>query len=259
MNSDGIELKNSKWLPIEEACRLMNLKEKTLKDKCRNGEFIYKITQYKKKVFYYIKLDSLPEKYINKYFYGINHTDLCYSEAPDWAKKQAEKYIQILSETEDLKGRQLEEYIACWNAENEEYKTSYPSIIRMRRRYEEYGINGLLSQRGNIKRTTVSDEYFDYFKNLYFKEGAPSLRTCRDLTMGYAMRTDGINKEEFPSHMAFRRRLDKDIPKQRVFILQEKGRVLGIANTAITSTEIIQILPAEKYGYLTTHRLILPA
>ena len=223
MISDGSDLKSIKWLSVEEACRLMNLKEKTLKDKCRSGQFIYKVTQYQKKTYYYIKLDSLPENYINKYFYGINNTDLHYSDAPDWAKKQAEKYIQIIEETEHLKGRELEEYISEWNSNNKEYKTSYPSIIRMRKRYYEYGINGLLSQKGNNRRSTVPDNYFEYFKDLYLKEGSPSLRTCWDLTLGYAMRTDGVDKETFPGRLSFKRRLDKDIPKQSIY-LARKGQ-----------------------------------
>ena len=61
MISDGSNFIASKWLSLQETCCLLNLAEKTVKNKCRNGEFIYKVTQCKKKFHYYIKLDSLSQ------------------------------------------------------------------------------------------------------------------------------------------------------------------------------------------------------
>ena len=78
---------------------------------------------------------------------------------------------------------------------------------------------GLLASYGNNSgRTIVADSYFDYFKNLYIKECTHSLQSCWDLTLGYAIRTDNVIKEEFPSYMAFKRRLDREIPKQSIYL-----------------------------------------
>ena len=80
-----------------------------------------------------------------------------------------------------------------WNFLNPEQKTSYSSLIKMRKRYFQYGVSGLLARYGtNSTKSTVNNEYFDYFKNLYLVEGAPSLRTCWDLTLGFAMSNYGI-------------------------------------------------------------------
>ena len=49
-------LNNPIWLTLKDTCQLLNLAEKTIKNKCRSGEFIYKVTQVKKKFYYYIKL-----------------------------------------------------------------------------------------------------------------------------------------------------------------------------------------------------------
>ena len=89
----------------------------------------------------------------------------------------------------------------------------------MRRRYRDEGISGLLARYGkNATKTIVSDEYFDYFKNLYLIEGAPSFYSCYELTFGYAARTYGVNKKDFPSHMSFKRRLEREIPKQSIYL-----------------------------------------
>lgn len=60
------------WISIEEACKLLNLKEKTIKDKCRNTEFVYKVRQVKRKLNYYIKFASLPIKFQNRYLNKYN-------------------------------------------------------------------------------------------------------------------------------------------------------------------------------------------
>ena len=89
----------------------------------------------------------------------------------------------------------------------------------MLRRYREDGINGLLARYGHTNsRVNISDAYYDYFKNLYLIEGAPSLQSCWESTLGYAMRKDGINKLGFPSYMSFKRRLEREIPKQSIYL-----------------------------------------
>lgn len=209
------------WISIGEACKLLNLKEKTVKDKCRNAEFVYKAIQVKRKLNYYIKFTSLPIKYQNKYLNKSSDTninDAKYSEAPSWAKAQVEKYIDLIKATEGMRGSEIFDFIEDWNFCKPEYKTTYSSLMRMRQRYEENGLSGLLSRRGKSRHTTVEDSYFEYFKTLYMVEGAPSLRTCWDLTLGYAMRTNGINKSDFPSHTSFMRRLEREIPKQSIYL-----------------------------------------
>ena len=91
----------------------------------------------------------------------------------------------------------------------------------MRKRYNKYGINGLLANYGSngSNRSTVKQADFDYFKNLYLVEGAPSLRSCRDQTLGHALSIDStIDKCTFPSHMAFKRRLEKEMPVQAIYL-----------------------------------------
>lgn len=53
-------LETPAWITLDKACSLLNLKPKTVKEKCRLGSFIYKIVQKNRKNYYYIKFESLP-------------------------------------------------------------------------------------------------------------------------------------------------------------------------------------------------------
>lgn len=207
------------WISIQEACQLLNLTEKTVKDYCRNGKINYKIELHNKSYKYLIHFESLPNFAKYKVVPQSSENKIKYSEAPDWAKVQAEKYIRIIQESEYLKGGKLKDFIIDWNIKNPQFKTSYPSVIRMRRRYNENGIIGLLSRYGNnAEKSTVNNLYFEYFKNLYLVEGAPSLRSCWDITRGYAIRQYGINNSEFPSYAAFKRKLKREIPEPSIYL-----------------------------------------
>ena len=207
--------KTNIWINIQEASRALGLSEQTLKRQCRMGEFVFKIVKKGKHANYFIMLKSMPDFAQDKYL-GETEFEAKYSEAPNWAKQQAEKYLQILENSKGLKGNDLKEFIEEWNKVNE--PTSYSSVIKMRKRYFRYGLNGLLSRHGqHLRGTSVQDNYFEYFKNLYLIEGAPSLRTCWDLTLGYAIREFNADRKTFPSFMAFKRRLDKEIPKQSIY------------------------------------------
>ena len=207
------------WIDIDKASEMIGLSSQTLKRKCRQGEFVFKIVKKGKVAHYFILLKSMPDFAQDKYL-GDTAVDLKYSEVPSWAKLQAEKYVRILDASAGLKGKELKAFIDNWNNnDEEEFTTSYPSLIKMRRRYFRYGVAGLISKHGqHLVGSCVPDDYFEYFKTLYLIEGGPSLRSCRDLTLGYAVRELGADRNNFPSFMAFKRRLDKEIPEQSIFL-----------------------------------------
>ena len=208
--------KTNIWIDIKTAAGIIGLSEQTLKKQCRAGKYVFKIVKKGKCANYFILLKSLPDFVQDKYF-GETLSDIKYSEAPNWAKQQAEKYLEILENSGGLKGNDLKQFIEEWNKSNE--PTSYSSVIKMRRRYFRYGLSGLLSRHGqHLRGSSVKDDYFEYFKTLYLVEGAPSIRTCCDLTLGYAIREFNADRETFPSFMAFKRRLDKEIPKQGIYL-----------------------------------------
>ena len=125
----------SKWISADKVCELLNICIKTLKSKCLADEFTYKIVKNGRKANYYISISSLPKIYQDKI---QNNSEIFigedYSNAPEWAKAQADKYISIIKKSENLKGSSLKEFINKWNTTHPENKTSYSSLMYMKQR-----------------------------------------------------------------------------------------------------------------------------
>src|ERR1035437_8993894 len=156
------------WLDEDQAASLLSLKPDTVKKKCRAGEFTFKVTKKDGRIIYNILLSALPEEVQNKFLnipnVKINTQE--YSNAPEWAKKQAEKYVTIIQQTEWLKGSELRDFIKEWNIVNPELKTSYAAVNNARIKYKCEGISALLAQYGKTAgNSKVNNKYFEYFKN----------------------------------------------------------------------------------------------
>ena len=156
------------WITAETACKLLSIKLQALKLRCRKGLYIYRVQKSGSNAKYEILQESLP---IKRNIDNIDEeNDLEYSNAPVWAKAQAEKYISIIKKSENLRGLKLREFITEWNEENPNYRTSYTCFLRMRKRFEQFGINGLLARYGKSKpKANMKDEYYSYFKALFLK------------------------------------------------------------------------------------------
>lgn len=140
--------KQNTWISQEEASALLCINIQTLRKNCRKGLFSFQIKKVNNKTVYYVLLNSLPVKYQDKYFHkdvidNKNEITNKYSESPEWAKLQAEKYVIILNQCKNLYGSKLKEFITDWNKNNLNLITSYQSINRMRKRFEKNGIAGL--------------------------------------------------------------------------------------------------------------------
>lgn len=216
LSGNILNFNGSEWLPISEVSKILNLSIKSIKRNCKNNKYEYFIINNSHKKEYYIKESTIKEI---KYSADKPVTSY-YADAPIWAKKQVEKYIPILNKCLYAKGKKLKEILEEWNDDPNNIPISYPSFIKMRKRYIANGIEGLLAKYGHSKsKTIISNAYVDYFKNLYLVEGSPSLQSCWDITLGYAMKTDeNITKDNFPSPITFKRRIEKLIPKQSIYL-----------------------------------------
>ena len=171
-----MSINSQSWFTLEQVCELLHITPKTVKNRCYKGDFIYKIQLKNNVKQFFIHSSSIKLKKISE----IN--DKKYSDAPKWSKIQAEKYIKIVKKCLNIKGKELQEFISNWNNDNPDLATSYSSVIRMRSRYIQCGISGLLAKYGNnCGKCIIDDNDFEYFKNLYLKEGAPSLQSRRAL------------------------------------------------------------------------------
>ena len=94
------------WLTIDEVCDLSGDKKETIRRKCKSGQVVAKFEKTGKTKNYYILLSSLSQKAQNKYFSTqpenifISENKMTesmnkYSDAPAWAKRNAEKYLEL--------------------------------------------------------------------------------------------------------------------------------------------------------------------
>lgn len=214
------------WIKEADVCLLLGCKKDTLRKKLAKKIYNYRCTRELNKRFYEVDFHSLPQwaqqKYLNTLDTSAGDPLLGYMEAPRYKKEYCDKYFHVIQLTNNLRGNALIEFLQCWNAGNNYPKMSYRNLLRLRQKYLHSGFDGLLPKYGrNTGKTTVKDEYFEYFKNQYLNQNKPTAATSHLYTLGYAMQIDGIKKDDFPSVNAFLRRLKKEVPEQMVVYARE--------------------------------------
>jgi hypothetical protein len=217
------------WLTIEEVCRLTGEITETVRRKCKTSKYTATAQKVGKCKIYSVLLSSLPKEAQDKYF--TNNTtpkvDLIvnpqnsieYAQAPAWARKQADKYLELISHTGNMPHRQIIEFLKIWNQQHPDKASSYTRLYEAKCNYKKHGITALLSKKGNTRKLDlINEEYFEYYKSLYLKEGAPSVNSCWRITLGYAKEKDNIGITDFPSCRTFDRLLKNSIPEQAIYL-----------------------------------------
>ena len=206
------------WISAEQACELLGIKFDTLRKCCSQGKYEYMISKKGRRKEYKILASSLPAD-INELYHSCDN-DLSaglmeYNKAPAWARKQADKYIEILTACKMLKGYALKDFVDEWNVKNPDFKTSFSRIMYYRKEYEERGIAGLIAKpTGRTGKSKIQPEWFEYFKNLYLVEGAPTLESCYRAVKGRF----SPKSNNFPTARTFLRKLEREVPKQSVYL-----------------------------------------
>lgn len=218
------------WLTIEEVCNLSGDKKETIRRKCKSEQIVSKFEKVGKNKNYYILLSSLSQKVQNKYYYSqpenivmsenkITESMNKYSDSPAWAKRNAEKYLELFTLTQHMEYKEKITFLEEWGIKHPEKKTSYSALMNAKSKYETLGIDGLLGKYGNRKgASSVNSEYYEFFKSLYLKEGAPSANSCWRITLGYAKEKDNVELTNFPTCRTFDRLLKNSIPEQAIFL-----------------------------------------
>jgi len=172
-----------------------------------------------------------------------------YSRAPEYNRRKADKYLQILKVSADLKGSALQNFISQWNITNPEFQTSYPRIMEIRKIYAEQGISGLLGQYGKkAGASVVQDEWFETFKKYYLKEGAPSLQTCWVITLGELKQKDpSLGADIFPAAISFQRRLKRDIPESAIYFARYGEAAWNRKYACFIERDYESVTPGECY------------
>ncbi len=219
-------MNKSEWVDLIELARILKCKTETLRRGCVSGRYICRSEKNGKFKKYEILLSSLPARYL-KIFSDYNSPKIQetkietadYSNAPAWARKQADKYLELINLTQGFTHTQLENFLETWNSEHPEKAVCYSSLFNAKRKFEQFGVAGLISQKGQGNhRSIVNDDYFEYYKSLYLREGAPSAFFCWQATLGYAREKDQIDFTSFPSYKTFDRLLKAKVPEQAVYL-----------------------------------------
>jgi len=142
-----------------------------------------------------------------------------YSKVPNHAKAKIDKYDAILKACEGITGkRALDEFVSVWNEEHPDKKTSYQSIMKIRREVDRQGASALVGGYGKRRGITcVSDETFHYFKNLWMNDRRLTNYDCWQKTYGWALER-GYNMDNFPKAGAFMRRLENEVPENARYL-----------------------------------------
>ena len=143
-----------------------------------------------------------------------NEEDKKFFTSPEWAKKQAFKYLMLIKAVRGLKGKALRSFVKDWNEENPEFKTSYQSIQAARLVFYKEGRMGLLAKYGKSKgKTSVKDEYFEMFKEFYLTSLKPSVKACvKEIKEHFKVKEN----EFFPSPISFSRRLKYEMTQKEI-------------------------------------------
>jgi len=220
MNGDNF------FISADDVCRACQINEEELIRLRRCGGITFRNKIGSETEFEY-QFNDLSKADRDRYFFQkrsgilINESDVTvYAKAPDYARKQADKYMRILTECAGMHGNELNAFVTAWNFKHPGSHTSTASILRMRRRRQN-GISGLLSQYGKRNKTSaVPDELFNIFKAHYLSDGRPSAVSCWKHTLGYAAE-HGYDAQIIPSHTAFSRRLRNEIPESAIYTARE--------------------------------------
>lgn len=228
------------WLTIAEAASLLGCSERSVR---RN------ITKYRTRQVptkcggaseyaYQISLDSLPEtaQVAAKTSQlpvaepdpiqggEVEEIAHAYQRLDRRGKAHFDKWASILQQSQHITGRKaLEHWVEEWNAGHPEaLNTSAPSIYRMREKVAAEGRRALLMPERKVVASSVTDEWFEWFREDYLKQAGLSAALCRVIVLGRARNAGWAGSdEEFPSVHAFLRRLEREVSPSLVSFARE--------------------------------------
>ena len=140
-----------------------------------------------------------------------------YENATPNAKRRIVKYYTILKIASQFDNRCIDAFLKQFSKEHPEYKISPSTFYRIRQKYVQYGIRGLIPNYAPGAKSAVPQEMYDEFKKLYLKPNSPSVKDCvKQLANVY-------DKMSIPSVQCFRRLLYKEFTPKIVAQMREKS------------------------------------
>ena len=154
-----------------------------------------------------------------------------YSKMAKWQKDYVDKLLPIMKAAVGLKGKGLMIFLNTMRAgaggdsaaRSEGTSVvlkglSYGNFMKLKKEFEDNGISGLVPGYGKrAGANKIDDATFNHFKDLYLKEGRPTLDSCWYGAKGFYIKNNlGEIPEDFPSAITFMRRLENEVPKAAI-------------------------------------------
>ena len=196
------------WLSVKQYAELTGKPERTVKFHCRENKLPCRTVKGNGGTRYEILVpDQQLQQDDGSAISDASANGLILNDLNQAQRAFVERYLAAINfeESESTSTGMLKEFLTGCGI-------SYKSYLRMRARYREHGVQGLLPGYGNrIGDTVIPDAVFEVFKSAYLKEGAPGLPVCVNIAKGFAAKNK-ITVEPFPSAATFLRRLRREVP-----------------------------------------------
>jgi len=167
-----------------------------------------------------------------------------YNNSPDWAKPYLIKYTTVLRACGNLRGKELEKFLNEFGILHPEYKLSYNTLCRLRKKYMKKGLKGLIPSYYTEAKSAVPQELYEEFKKLYLNQNHHSVRHCIDIIASHN------NYDAMPTGGCFMRLLRKEYSEDAI----EKLRSIPLElprlvqnNKPAVNAETIKKFTTEKF------------
>ena len=138
-----------------------------------------------------------------------------YENASPNSKRRIVKYYAILKIAGQFDSRCIDAFLKQFSKEYPEYKISPSTFYRIRQKYFQYGIRGLIPKYAPGPQSAVPQEMYEEFKKLYLKPKSPSVKECvKQLNKIY-------DSKSIPSVQCFRRLLRKEFTPKLIAQMRE--------------------------------------
>ena len=216
------------WLATKEAAELLGYSERAIRNKAKNGEYVYRYIPSStgrggRKM--EISMESLPEQ-VQKAYHNQTNGDSQFVVNTDYTSTNAQKKkgeLRALAvseyrkfEKKAIKGGMTRKgdiraaFVNQWNKEHGDFQLTSKSLYDWQKKSKSGQVEKLTDKRGGYNRgqSSIPKDYMELFDSLYLQQTKPSIESCfRDVQM-----EANRNGDVIPGIKAFRnyvRNMDK--------------------------------------------------
>jgi len=233
--------KNVDYLTVKEVAELKSCSKRYIQRLIKNGKMVSEQTNniYNNQPCYIIPVTALPEDLQAKYYAKLKK-EIAMPELKETPESKPEKKVRTSRTFEKLSDQERQqlnfwcELLQEWQSRRAKYKSktefdknfigecrlkyddieiSTRTLYRKWAAYTQNDYDGILGVRGgwNRGKSTIPEPVWNTFLWYWFDENRPSTSFCYRHTLDWTEEFYPEFLDNFPSEMAFRRRIEKDV------------------------------------------------